>query len=57
MVLLYLDNVLHEAAENDLSLPLTQDVRDRYATLVDEMDGGDLDHSAIYLELLSRQKG
>ena len=52
-----LDNVLHEAAENDLSLPLTQDVRDRYTTLVDEMDGGDLDHSAIYLELLSRQKG
>lgn len=47
-------NVLDEAAADDLRLPLTEEVRDRFKKLVDEMDGGDLDHSALYLELLAR---
>ena len=47
-------NVLDEAAADNLQLPLTQEVRDRFKKLVDEMDGGALDHSALYLELLAR---
>lgn len=47
-------NVLDEAAADDLRLPLTEEVRDRFKKLVDEMDGGGLDHSALYLELLAR---
>ena len=47
-------NVLDEAEADKLALPLTQEVRDRFKKLVDEMDGGDLDHSALYLELLAR---
>lgn len=49
-----LDNTLTEAAGLDLSLPSTQAVRDRFAYLIDEMDGADLDHSALYLELKKR---
>ena len=49
-------NVLDEAAADDLRLPLTEEVRDRFKKLVDEMDGGDLDHSALYLELLARNR-
>lgn len=47
-------NVLDEAAFDHLELPLTKEVRDRFKTLVDDMDGGELDHSALYLELLQR---
>ena len=47
-------NVLDEAAADNLQLPLTEEVRDRFKKLVEEMDGGDLDHSALYLELLAR---
>ena len=47
-------NVLDEAAADQLQLPLTEEVRDRFKKLVEEMDGGDLDHSALYLELLAR---
>jgi len=46
--------VLDEAEADKLELPLTQEVRDRFKRLVEEMDGGDLDHSALYLELLAR---
>ena len=46
-------NVLDEAKADKLALPLTQEVRDRFKAR-DEMDGGDLDHSALYLELLAR---
>ena len=45
-------NVLDEAAADNLQLPLTEEVRNRFKKLVEEMDGGDLDHSALYLELL-----
>jgi 2-hydroxy-3-oxopropionate reductase len=49
-----LDNVLAEAVALNLSLPMTQDVRDRFAHFVDHMDGADQDHSGLYLELRAR---
>lgn len=49
-----LDNTLAEAASVGLSLPSTQEVRDRFAYFCDEMDGADLDHSGLYLELKKR---
>lgn len=49
-----LDNVLFEAESVDLSLPMTQGVRDRFAHFVDHMDGADKDHSGLYLELKAR---
>ena len=49
-------NVLYEAEKLGLELPLTQILRDRYATLITELDGGDKDHSALYLELLARNQ-
>lgn len=52
-----LDNVLHEAAAAGVTLPMVQDVRDRFAHFVDHMDGADRDHSGLYLELRARQGG
>jgi 3-hydroxyisobutyrate dehydrogenase-like beta-hydroxyacid dehydrogenase len=49
-----LDNTLAEAANVGLSLPSTQEVRDRFAYFCEEMDGADLDHSGLYLELKKR---
>jgi len=49
-----IDNAMEEASHYDLKLPLSQQIQDRFITLCNEMDGGDLDHSAIYLELLKR---
>lgn len=46
-----LDNVLGEAASLGLTLPATQETRRRFARLRDEMAGGELDHSALFLEL------
>ncbi len=51
-----LENATGEAGKYGLRLPLTGQLRDRFETLCREMDGGDLDHSAIYLELM-RQNG
>ena len=48
-----IDNALDAAGS--LDLPLTRQVRERFATLVHEMDGADLDHSALFLELERRQ--
>lgn len=50
-----LDNALDAAAEAGVSLPLTQQVRDRFHRLVHEMDGAHLDHSALLLELEASQ--
>ena len=50
------NNALNEAQNHDLSLPLTAQIQERYTTLVKQMDGADLDHAALYLELLERQK-
>lgn len=49
-----LDNTLAEAAALGLSLPSTQAVRDRFDHFITEMDGGDRDHSGLYLELKKR---
>ncbi len=46
-----LDNLLDEARALGLELPLVRAVRDRYETLVRKMDGANLDHSALFLEL------
>lgn len=49
-----LDNALAEAGALELKLPATQDVRDRFAYFCDEMDGAELDHAGLYLELKQR---
>ena len=47
-----LDNVLAEAEALGLELPLVSALRERYARLAGPMGHGDLDHSALFLELL-----
>lgn len=47
-------NVLDEAEEMGLHLPMTSDLRDRFRRLVEELEGGDKDHAALYLELLEQ---
>ena len=49
-------NVLDEAKEMGITLPMTLTLRDRFQRLVEELDGGDFDHSALYLELLDLNK-
>lgn len=49
-----LNNALAEAAGVGLTLPLIEGVRDRFTALCEEMDGSELDHSGLYLELLKR---
>ena len=47
-----LDNVLDAAAEAGLTLPATEAARARFARLRDALGGAELDHAALYLELL-----
>lgn len=49
-----LNNTLDEAASLGLELPATESVRDRFQHFIDAMDGGDKDHSGLYLELKAR---
>ncbi|MEP2783892.1 MAG: NAD(P)-dependent oxidoreductase [Pseudoruegeria sp.] len=49
-----LDNTLEEAANVGLTLPATQEVRNRFAYFCDSLDGADLDHAGLYLELKAR---
>jgi 2-hydroxy-3-oxopropionate reductase len=49
-----LDNLLDEAGQLGLTLPMSQGVRDRFEVFVTQMDGADKDHSGLYLELLRR---
>ncbi len=49
-----LDNVLSEADTFGLTLPVVQHIRDRFARYVDEMGGGDKDHSGLFEELMDR---
>jgi len=51
-----LDNTLEEADSHGLTLPSALAVRDRYAHFVNEMEGADLDHAGLYLEL-KKQNG
>jgi 3-hydroxyisobutyrate dehydrogenase-like beta-hydroxyacid dehydrogenase len=50
-----LNNLLEAAADHGVSLPLAEIQRQRFQALVDDLDGGDLDHSALYLKLLAEQ--
>lgn len=47
-----LDNILSEAEGLDIELPLVRSVRNRFVRLAGELGGADLDHSALFLELL-----
>lgn len=49
-----LNNALAEAESFGLRLPTLENTRDRFDHLVHQMDGADLDHAALYLELLAR---
>jgi 3-hydroxyisobutyrate dehydrogenase-like beta-hydroxyacid dehydrogenase len=50
-----LNNLLEAASDHGVSLPLADIQRQRFQDLVAELDGGDLDHSALYLKLLDEQ--
>lgn len=47
-----IDNALAEAVAAGLTLPLTAQMQARYRRFVDDLGGGDKDHSGIWLELL-----
>lgn len=47
-----LDNVLIEAKALGIKLPMVEAVRNRFARLMNELDGGNLDHAALFVELL-----
>lgn len=49
-----LNNILAEAKSLRLSLPATESTRERFQTLCNELDGANLDHSALFVELLHR---
>lgn len=49
-----LDNVEEEAAAHGLALPAVAAVNGRFKALMEEMGGGDMDHSALWLELRRR---
>ncbi|SDY89505.1 2-hydroxy-3-oxopropionate reductase [Jannaschia faecimaris] len=46
-----LDNTLAEADDLGLTLPTVTAINDRFKILRDQMDGADLDHSALFLQL------
>ena len=50
-----LNNLLGAGETLGLTLPLAKALRDRFVSLVNDMDGAMLDHSALYLELVKRQ--
>jgi 2-hydroxy-3-oxopropionate reductase len=45
-------NILEAAQAYNLELPITQSIYDRYLDLKENMEKGDLDHSALFLQLL-----
>ncbi len=51
-----LDNLLNESRGLGLSLPVAEQVRDRFDHFVHQMGGADKDHSGLYLELLARNE-
>ena len=50
-----MENALLEAKNLGLTLPMTSDIHSRYHHLIEELQGGDLDHAALFLDLLERQ--
>ena len=51
-----LDNILAEARALGLTLPMTVDMQRRYERLCTKMGAADLDHAALFLELLDRNQ-
>ena len=51
-----LNNVLSEAKDLGLTLPVTEHIRDRFKYFVDQMQGENLDHSGLYLELKAQNE-
>ncbi len=49
-----MNNLLEEAENLGLTLPMSEDVRARFAHFCGPMQGGEKDHSGLYLELLAR---
>jgi len=48
-----LQNILLEAKALKIKLPFSQSAHDRYSRLVMSLEGSELDHSALFLELLN----
>jgi len=46
-----INNALEEAQKSGLALPLAEQVQARFKRLCEDLDGSELDHSALYLEL------
>ncbi|MEZ5534223.1 MAG: NAD(P)-dependent oxidoreductase [Thiolinea sp.] len=51
-----LNNILEEAGNCGLNLPLAEQMQARFRRFVHELDGADKDHAGIYLELLDRNR-
>lgn len=51
-----LNNLLNSADDLHLDLPIVSLLRERFAYLVNELNGAELDHAALWIELNSRQK-
>ena len=49
-----LENVLIQARETGIELPMTMSIRDRFDHYVKAMGGGEKDHSGLFEELLAR---
>ena len=49
-----LENVMSEASSLGLHLPLSEEIRNRFAYFCSEMEGAGKDHSGLYLELRRR---
>jgi 2-hydroxy-3-oxopropionate reductase len=50
-----LNNLIEAAKDNGVILPLAEMQRQRFQSLVNELYGADLDHSALYLKLIDEQ--
>lgn len=51
-----MNNIMQEAHDLELILPMSADIQARFITLCNDMGHGDLDHAALYLDLLARNK-
>jgi 2-hydroxy-3-oxopropionate reductase len=51
-----MNNIMEEAEKLSLTLPMSAEIQTRFAVLCNEMGGADLDHAALYLELLQRNQ-
>ena len=47
-----LENIILQATNSELKLPMAEQIRERFQRYVSEMNGGDKDHSGIFEELL-----